>query len=96
MRGCMEIGRLQTIKVFNEDGYKIINLADFDPARHVKWREPNEGEPEPGPKSSEIPMGWRALHWKRRAALAEAVTGLKFVNGADADAAIEEHLRDAV
>lgn len=94
MRGCMEIGRLPTIKVVDGDGYKVINLSTFNPAQHVEWRDPDDQPPEPIPAG--IPEDWRALHWKRRAALAEAVTGLKFVNGADADAAIEEHLRDAV
>ena len=41
----------------------------------------------------EIPPDWRSLHWKRRVSLAKSCyPGAQFINGADADEAVERYI----
>lgn len=43
--------------------------------------------------SVEIPKGWRELHWKKRAGIAKTCfPGTEYINGADADEAIERYI----
>lgn len=42
--------------------------------------------------TGEIPADWKDLHWKRQAAIAEAITGEKAPDGAAAQAAIQAEL----
>jgi hypothetical protein len=37
------MARLPTVKVKHPDGYAIINLRDFDPAKHEAYEEPETG-----------------------------------------------------
>lgn len=84
---------LPTVKVVAPGGgYMIINESDVRPD-HKMW-----AEAETETETVDIPDDWRDLHWRRKGVLAERLTGLKYVNGTDAEAAIEAEMerRDAV
>jgi len=76
----------------NEQGFYVINEADFDGAVHVLFGAPTPTQSE-GPVL--IPFDWLGLHWKARVALAKRLDA-SVTNDAEAKAVIaaEQARRD--
>ena len=72
----------------NEQGFYILNEADFDGAVHVLFGAPAPTQPE-GPVV--IPDDWSSLHWKARVALAKRLDA-SVTNDAEAKAVIAAEL----